>query len=320
MSGPAITSAFAKKQDMYEQARPVRDILLDSAEPNYADHDEKLWMLAIDLLVSEGELDAATAAIGPLLARFPKSRTLGNLEMVLSRMPPPVDDARFAGFRDDLNAEVQVVPRAGARTVLLGFGGNRGKMGVPLNIIHRWFGQEGVHVIYLRDMVTKLFMRGIASLGPDYPATMAALRGIFDELGADRIVCQGNSGGGFAALRFGLDLGAESILTFGAQSHPFLDPDKKTIRLIERFGVKEAVDLRPLFDSAERPPKVRFVFSADHERDALQAKNMDGAKGVTLEPVFTEGDHGVMLPLIKNGRYNELLRELTTGEPAPPAR
>jgi len=304
--------------EVYDALRPICDLLLSPGELNFDQHERKLWMLAINMLVAEGQHDVAKARIGALRNHFPPSQTLDNLAMTLSRMPEAVDDAAFAGFRDDLTAEVQVIPRAGASTVLLGFGGARGKMGIPINLLHRWFGEAGVHVIYLRDMTAKLFMRGLGSIAPDYPQTIAALRKTIDDLGAERIVCQGNSGGGFGALRLGLDLGAERILVFGAQSHPFLNTDKRTFFLLRRFGVEEAMDLRPLYESAENPPKVRMVYAADHDIDALQAKNMDGLPGVTLEPMLNDGNHGVFVPLLESGRYDELLRELVTGEPAPP--
>jgi pimeloyl-ACP methyl ester carboxylesterase len=307
---------FEKQQRMYDEVRPLRDMLA-AGNPDLAAHDEKLWVVAFDLLVDEGELEAAGAVIDTLHRDFPTNTFFRNTAMAFSRLPPVVDDPVFTAFKDDISKEVQVVRRAGAKTVLLGFAGNGGKMSLPLNLIHRWFARWDVHVIYLRDLVTKLYMRGVTALGSDYAESAAALRTMIGELGAERIVCQGHSAGGFAALRFGLELGAAAVLAFGATTSPFLNPDEKTLGWAKRFGVDEGLDLRPLYDRAARTPKARLCYSEANERDAAQARHMQGAPGVTLEPVFNRGQHGVFMPLLKAGRYDELLRELVTGEPAP---
>lgn len=311
-------NTIAKKQDMYELARPTHARLLEPGEPDYDEFDRKEWLLAINLLIAEGQIEIAKEKVLGLSRYYEQSRAFENLNLTLARVPDAVGDKAYAEFSDDLGAEVQVVPRAGASTVLLSFGGNRGKMGIPLMLLHRWFGQANVHVIYLRDMTAKLFARGLKQIGSDYNETIASLRRSCEELGATRILCHGNSGGGFGAAMMGLDLGAEAVLTFGAPSHPSLTADKKTVRLLQRFGIDEGVDLRPLYDKAANPPQTRLVYSADFEPDRLQAENMDGAPNVTLEGVMTGGDHGVMVPLIQNGRYDELLKQLIAGSFSPP--
>jgi len=310
-------TALGKKSDMYELARPTHARLLEPGEPNYDEFDRKEWLLAVNMLIAEGQIDLAKEKVRGLSRYYEQSRAFENLKLTLARVPDAVSDKAYAEFSDDLTAEVQVVPRVGASTVLLSFGGNRGKMGIPLMLLHRWFGQADAHVIYLRDMTAKLFMRGLKQVGSDYAETVAAIKRSCDELGAKRILCHGNSGGGFGAAMMGLDLGAEAVLTFGAPSHPSLTADKKTVRLLQRFGIDEGVDLRPLYDQAANPPQTRLVYSADFDPDRLQAENMDGAPNVTLEGVMTGGDHGVMVPLIQNGRYDELLKQLVAGRFSP---
>src|SRR5438128_681288 len=81
----------------------------------------------------------------------------------------------------------------------------------------------------------------VRSLGPTRDATLASLRRFIAFREGRRVVCIGNSAGGFAALDYGLALGADAVLCIAGQTN--LTPDfnvrtvyeKKTLALKSQF-------------------------------------------------------------------------------------
>ena len=200
-------------------ARAVCDAYNAGCEIDVHQIDGKIWSLALDWLIDQAMLDVAAFAAPRAAAAHPETRLLKSLAAILARLPPPCDDPVFAAFRDDATKEVQIVPRAGATTVLLGFCGRANRMGMPLNLMHRWFGRLGVHVMYLRDYRGRNYDEGISSLAGDLGGTLLALRETIASLGATRAVCYGNSLGSYGALRYALELPAEAVLCFGAPTN-----------------------------------------------------------------------------------------------------
>ena len=170
-------------------------------------------------------------------------------------MPPaPVGEGDFA---DDPASDVQIARRAGCDTVLLAFCGQGHEIGPPMPMMHRWLGGLGASVVYLRDFNGCKYLGGIKSLAADRPASLEALRRIVDQLGGRRILCYGNSAGGFGALDYGLALGADAILCMAGATN--LDPDAN------RF-TRSATTARRL-RSAFLPGGVRTnIFTSHHLR------------------------------------------------------
>ena len=137
--------------------------------------------------------------------------------------------------------------------------------------------------------------------------TVHALRSTAEALGAGRMVCYGNSAGGYAALRYGLDLQAARILAFGPIT---TSSDAVGEQLATRLGVTSGPDLRPLYEGAERRPRVRVVYGADHSRDAVQALHLAGIDDVILEAVPAWSGHDTFMNMIEQDRLPGLLTEL----------
>jgi hypothetical protein len=276
--------------------------------------DGKIWCLALDWLIDQALLDVVAFAAPRAAAAHPQTRLLKSLAAILARLPPPCDDPVFAAFRDDATKEVQIVPRAGATTVLLGFCGAANRMGMPLNLMHRWFGRLGVHVIYLRDYRGRNYDEGIASLAGDLGGTLLALRQTIAGLGATRAVCYGNSLGSYGALRYGLELPAKAVLCFGAPTN--LTPGFGNTPLRDQRGVATGLDLRPLYERAGTAPRTRLVYSEFQPYDRAQAENFAGLPTVSLQMVPGVRGHDVFLHVLFQGQYEGLLRWLVD----PPAR
>ena len=282
---------------------------------------EKLSSLAFERLITEHRLPEAAVAVAGLARLFPRSTYFDHMKLAFATLPPPSADKSFAQFRDDVTKDVQVVRRQGASTVLLGFCGNQHKMSLPLELMHRWIGQIDASVIYLRDLSNRGYLRGIQGLGEDYPSSIRQLQSLVHRLAPQRIICQGHSAGGHAALRMGIDLGADAVLAFGAQTNPMLNlAQHGRMRLLLGIGPDDdlaehlgaSADLARTYASTPSSPHVRLVYSGGHARDVAQADDLRGLPRVMLEPVGQFKDHGVFYHVLRSGRYAQQLAQLAS--------
>jgi hypothetical protein len=113
------------------------------AEVDFRRVDRKRWGLALESLLYLPALDVAATVAPALAAEFPEVTYFETMAEVFRRLPEANSDATVAAFRDDVGKEVQVVRCPGASVVVLGFCGSAQKMGLPLNVIHRWMGRLG---------------------------------------------------------------------------------------------------------------------------------------------------------------------------------
>lgn len=282
--------------------------------------DAKMWFLGLEQLVRTGRLDAAVYVAPLLVAAFPSSQLFARLAMLLDRMPPAVADPDFVAFVNTPGEPVQVVPRRDAQGVLFAFGGRHGALGFPLSIVHRWFGQLGLHVVYLRDASGEMFLHGIPALGSDRPSSVSALKAIATErLGVDRTLCYGNSIGGYAALLYGLEMGAAAVL--GVNAFTIFPRDRLEPQVGDPKGGigTKPPDLPTLYATAPVRPRVRLVYSADNTLDAAAAALMAGVEGLSCQAVPDFGGHDAHVPLIERGGFKALLEGFAAGWPAEPA-
>jgi len=307
MAGAGAFSSVTS-QDPSEIARLLCRAHQDGAEIDFQRTDRKLWFMAISFLIDHAMLDAANYAASRAAPIYPTAGFLQSTAAVLARLPAPCDDAVFVGFCDDPTQEVQIVPRKGATAALLGFCGRAKRMGMSLNLIQRWFGRLGVHVIYLRDLQARNYDNGVRSLAPDLGGTLRALRAAIDDLGVERVVCYGNSLGGYGALRYALELQCEATLCFASPTN--LEPGFGNFLLRDQRGVAPGLNLRPLYQKAERAPRTHLVFSEHHAYDRAQAANFAGLPSVSLEMARGEQGHDVFLNALLQGRYERLIQWL----------
>ncbi|WP_102958918.1 hypothetical protein [Mangrovicella endophytica] len=264
----------------------------------------KIWAVAIDAMVAANRLDAAAHASLLAAAEFPSVVFMRTMALAFSKLPPPVDRAGQDGFSDAKGVDVQIVRRQGSDTVIFAFTGNSDRLGLPLNLIHRWMVPLGVHVVYLRDVQRHFYTSGIASLAPTEAGTVAALRRLAEQLGAKRILTYGNSAGGYAALKYALGLQAERALVFGAPTALEMTGE---LHHLPDLSAEQLPDLRALYAAAPARPRTHLVASGGVERDVQQAMHLQGPPGVSVELIPDYASHETILPLIENGRFPQIL-------------
>ncbi len=120
-----------------------------------------------------------------------------------------------------------------------------------INMIHRWLGRIGAHIVYLRDRKNQFYVMGVSSLGHDYATSIAALRRLIDQLGARSVHCMGELAGVYGALQMGLDLGAQSVLCLSGPTELTAPKHAKRLR-----GVKA-------LERAMLTARGRYEFRAD---------------------------------------------------------
>lgn len=294
-------------------ARHLRDAYVKRGSLHVSAAEPKLWFLALNTLIARGALDEAAYAAARLQEAYPQVGMFLRSRSILERLPDAVDDIGFTRFVDRPDEDVQIVRRQGATTVLFAFTGRYGILGLPLSVIHRWFGQAGFHVVYLRDRRDTAFCGGIAPLGRDRSETAGALGRIADGLGAERRVCYGNSSGGFGALLYGLDLSASAVLAVGAATD--MTAAAIDARVGNRIRVAPGPDLRALYLAAPRRPRVTLCYGEENAEDAHSARHLDGVPGVHLAGIPSYDGHDLVAELIRRGRFGCLLSDLAGASP-----
>src|SRR5262249_49114766 len=150
------------------------------------------------------------------------------------------------------------------------------------------------------------------SLGKNRRATLDALRRIVASIGGQRTLCYGNSGGGFPAVHYGLDLQSDAVLFFGGITNVttefhFRLRSVDNIARLNRELPGQLVDLREAYRAAKQTPRARIVYAEHNWDDRLHAEHMGGLPTVALEAVPDTASHGVYPDLIYRGKYEGML-------------
>jgi hypothetical protein len=268
------------------------------------------WCAALNETLARGQLEPAVHAVGHLGAAFPTSNYLRNLCRIFERMPPA--DESYLPFQDVFGNDVQIVRRENAKAVMFVFCGREHKPGLPVCIIHRWFGRLPVSVVYLRDFRAMHYLTGISSLGQDRRATLDSLRGIAASVGGRRSLCYGNSGGVFAALHYGLDLECEAVLCLSGVTNLTTEFNCRlrsagSVAQLNRELPGQVIDLQQAYRAAKRPPRARIIYAEHNWDDRLHAEYMGDLPTVALQAVPGTSSHNVIADLIYRGEYEDVL-------------
>jgi tetratricopeptide (TPR) repeat protein len=213
-----------------------------------------------------------------------------ELRLVVQRAPDPAKHRR-ALIVPDGGRDVLVGRVADSETAVFVFTGSNDAVSMPLPIFDRYLATLDTTAVYLKDFNRLRFLTGIQSLSENYPGTLAALREMLSGLGIKRLSTLGNCDGGFAAIRYGVELGAERIITFGAPTHSPREAATKIEqarnfmknRLAAKVGA-EMMDLRPFLEQRTHTSRIELFYEEEDDRDRIQALHLEGLPGVSLHP------------------------------------
>jgi pimeloyl-ACP methyl ester carboxylesterase len=278
--------------------------------PDFACAELGTWVRVADQLVEQGELELGGFAVRRLHEAWPDFPWARNVAGLLDLMPTA--DPLEPPFRDRFAATHQTVARPGATTVVVVFCDYKHRIGMPLSMLHRWLSGWPVSLIYLRDPKNLAYLSGIDALGPGMAATLAELRREIDALRAKRVVCYGHSIGGYGALRYGLELGAEAVVLMAGLAN--LKPSFNVglnyggaAKRIQAMFPREPLDLRRRHQASARPPRTWMVYAEHNWDDRLHAEHMSGLRDLSLFQVDGSESHNVAADLMRAGTFDSLI-------------
>ena len=262
---------------------------------------------------------AATVAVAPTGA------TGGNLdhaeeaelEALVHKAPGPTDYVRPLLDADPAR-DVLIAESAGAETAVLIFTGSNDALSMPIPVFDRYLAAIPVTAVYLKDFNRLRFLRGIKSLNKDYEGTLSALKKMLRRLGTKRLITLGNCDGGFAAIRYGVELGAQRVVTFGA---PTYSPGNALSRIEQARNFmknrlaasvpSDLMDLRPFLETHPHTTQIDLFYEAEDARDSSQALHLAGLPGVQHHPRPGLSDHHLLRALaLVSQDFRSLLEEL----------
>jgi tetratricopeptide (TPR) repeat protein len=267
---------------------------------------------------------AAAVKVGATEPEFPNRTANAPGEVELRR---PI-------IRAQTERDVIVSEAAGADTVVLVFTGISDTVGIPLPIFDRYLAALGVAAVYLKDFNRLLYLRGVQSLAADYDGTLAALRKILEGLQAKRVCAIGNSAGGFAAIRYGIELGASRIASFSGSTHhlrnavaQFRWGPRMAWTRFRASLTPEMLDLKHFLQSRRYKSEIQLYYGEGEEFDKLQALHLEGVAGVTLYPIADYHKHHTVARLAEKDELRQALtvalgrssEKLSTKDSAPAA-
>jgi tetratricopeptide (TPR) repeat protein len=224
----------------------------------------------------------------PPLVADPDRTKDEELHTIASRAPHP-DKYLRPVVAADPEGDVLLAEVQGAQTAVLVFTGTNDELSLPLPLFDRYLAALNLTTIYLKDFNRLRFLQGIRSLSDDYAGTIQALRKMVNHLGVTRLCAIGNCVGGFAAIRYGVELGAHRILAFGSPTFSSNDPlmnmeeGRRFMRTrLEAKVPSEMTDLKPFLESRRHSSRIELFYEEQDPRDRMNALRLSGLTGVTL--------------------------------------
>ncbi|MCW5736186.1 MAG: hypothetical protein KIS73_18800 [Enhydrobacter sp.] len=175
-----------------------------------------------------------------------------------------------------------------ARLNLLVFAGMATRLSMPSAEFFGTFSRRGhddISIFYAKDFYQCWYQRGLLGLSTDVPGTVDYLRNLLGA-GADRAVTFGTSAGGFAAILFGVLLGARKVVAFGPQTRldrrvykrfRTVDSRKRDVELDSDF-----LDLRAVIERSQFGGTIEVHYGIDNMVDREAAEHLGGLPGVEL--------------------------------------
>ena len=123
-------------------------------------------------------------------------------------------------------------------------------------------------------------------------------------------------GGGYAAVRYGVDLGAERVIGIGAPTTLERDfiwrmgAGRAVINRLERYIPEMMVDLRPFLENNSGAPRLDLYFGEDMGRDRAYAERLIDLPNVYLHPISGFPGHDVSAQLLRSGQLATILSDL----------
>jgi len=208
-------------------------------------------------------------------------------------------------------------------TLLIAFGGMRGRIGMPPFEFLRLTGAIPVKRLFVRDLRQAWYHRGLEGHGPTLQSVADTLQELIDANHVRRLVVTGNSAGGYAALVVGTLLNADTVVCFSPQT--ILDLDvlgaigdhrwDERLREVSHDLDETWIDLREGLTAARNPginTRYKVFFDESLEVDRRHAERLSEIDRLRLYR-FGRGGHYLVRALRDCGALERILREAVGG-------
>ena len=202
------------------------------------------------------------------------------------------------------------VARRQSEQLVVAFGGvGHGYGGIKVEF-RQSLAKLGSSAVFVRDDGCRWYQYGPEALQP----IIDKIHAVRAEVGARRLVCLGNSMGGFGDLLFGGWLGADAILSIVPQTA--IDPEVPNALGDRRYrAYQKDIPAYPHGDLLKEPPakgRVVMCWGLNHPLDCLHAERLVGAWQVEAIRVDCQ-DHGVAAELRERGELLPLIEGVLGG-------
>lgn len=308
----------------------LSDALAWSQDPSATDDE---LFVAADMFVSCGKVDAADRVIERLTSR--RGGANGNI----NRLSAAARQLRRSGVLTDLAAmtasggemidgqhEAYTARYDGeTRKAIIVFTGIDPRFWLSLMMLHLFLKRLDTHLIYLTDLRQLIFLDGLATVARGYDGLLGALRGTLDQLGADEVHVLANSAGGFAGLRYAMDLQAKSFLGMSIRTDLSVDSRLPIGDFFKRPELWEAVpdmmvDLKPMLAASRWPERVTLYSGDTNPVDRPHALHIADLPNVEVNLLENHDQHDVISGLLARGDFEAVLRRFVYGEAADQSR
>ncbi|WP_455757817.1 alpha/beta hydrolase family protein [Sulfurimonas sp.] len=224
-------------------------------------------------------------------------------------------------FNEDLkNLELPYTMEVGGSdTLLITFAGISGAVGLYPFEFFKITRSFNVDKIFIRDLDQSWYHNGLKGISSSIDGTAEYLRNIIDKHKYKKVVCLGNSMGGYAAILIGELIKADIVLSFAPQT--FLDSKNREIYKDNRWAEQisslpkeiktEYMDLSIFFSNINKKTKVNIYYSLDERIDIEHATRLKEFKNIDLYS-YEDGGHQLVQLLRKNGDLYRILRNTLT--------
>lgn len=274
---------------------------------------------AADVLVSWGHVDPACQVLNRLRANPTLAAQVGRLSAAakqLQRSGVLTDLALMQESNGVIGGqhEAYVWRATQSRKVIVVFTGIDSRFWLSLMLLHAFLRRLQSHVIYLVDLRRMMFFDGLQTVAKGYHGLLRALRRTVKQLGADDIRVLAISVGGFAGLRYALDLQATSFLGMSirtdfsertsASMHPFFRREE-----LRRAAPNMFVDLKPLLAKCRWPEKITLYCGEGNRVDRRHALHLADLPNVEIVMLESLASHNVISALLAKGTFEDVLRD-----------
>jgi len=214
-----------------------------------------------------------------------------------------------------------VVP-ADSDVTLIAFTGRAMRLDISIYFMQRLLSRFGLNVIYVFDWADAFYFGGVTGLGKNVRQTARSLRTLCRQLDTRRVICFGQSTGGYAAIRYGVELKADGVLSFS----PVILPVARR-RMLDHIARKTGIrlqrqeaDLRAFLERADRVPLTRIVYGDGNRFDVRSARHLLGLPNVVEEVLPGVTTHGTVEETTLAGTFPGILESFCREVGARPGR